>query len=329
VGVLPRVLRELFPGATVPGPRPLTDIAVVVPLYNHERFVAAALHSLLEQTAAPREIVLVDDGSRDGGLMLAREVLATAPNSRVLTQENGGAHAAINRAVALTEAPYIAVLNSDDRFAPQKLAWCQEIFAGDPSAELIAGRVALIGERGELLARGPSVDWLARAENFAARTGLDQLALLHENFVATTSNIVFSRKLWERVGGFAALRYCHDLEFLMRAFEHGRVMLDRARVHTHYRVHGGNTIGEDVQRVRVELAAVIAASLCQSGARMLPGDDAGFAAFMEFSRAKNLAALVLYFVAQYSRFDSRDAFLASATAEANAARFAACLRGRG
>jgi glycosyltransferase involved in cell wall biosynthesis len=329
VAVLPRALRDLLPGSAAPAPRPVTDIAVVIPLYNHARFVAAALRSLLEQTAAPREIVLIDDGSRDSGLAIAREMLRDVKDCRVVAQRNAGAHAAINRAVALTEAPFIAVLNSDDCFAPQKLAWCQEIFSAAPEAELIAGRVALIGERGEALARGPAADWLRRAHDFADRTGLDQLALLHENFVATTSNMVFSRRAWLRAGGFAALRYCHDLDFLMRAFDGGRVMLDRARVHVQYRVHHGNTIGENVQLIRVELAAVIAATLCQSGTRLLPDGTAGFAPFMEFLRAKNLSDLVLYFCALFPRFESRDAFLAFATAEANFPRFVEHLRARG
>ncbi len=320
--VLPRVLRDLWPASAAP--RPATDIAVVVPLYNHARYVTAALHSLLAQTAAPREIVLIDDGSTDDGLALARDVLRDVENCRVLAQPNAGAHAALNRAVAATEAPFVAVLNSDDLFVPEKLAWCQQIFSGDPDTDLIAGRVALIGERGEPLTRGPSADWLARAENFAERTGLDQLALLHENFVATTSNIVFSRRLIDRIGGFAALRYCHDLDFLMRAFDNGRVMLDRARVHVRYRVHAGNTIGEDVRNVRVELAAVIAATIVES--RMLKDGADDFAAFMEFLRAKNLSDLVLYFTTMFPRFESRSAFLDFATAETNRARFAQQVR---
>jgi glycosyltransferase involved in cell wall biosynthesis len=298
------------------------DIAVVVPLYNHERYIAAALRSLLAQTVAPTEIVLIDDGSRDGGLARAREILRDAPNCRVLAQENAGAPATINRAVAMTDAPYVAVLNSDDLFAPEKLAWCEELIAATPDVGLIAGRVGLIGERGEALTRGPAAAWLARAHAFADRTGFDQLALLHENFVATTSNMVFSRALWRRVGGFVALRYCHDLEFLMRAFDRGRVVLDRARTHTHYRVHAANTIGEDVRHVRVELAAVIAATLCESGERLPPDGGAGFDAFMEFLRAKRLSDLVLYLRALFPRMADRDAFLSFATTGANRARFA-------
>jgi glycosyltransferase involved in cell wall biosynthesis len=310
-----------------PLPRPRTDIAVVVPLYNHERFVAATLRSLLDQSAAPAEIVLIDDGSTDSGLSLAREILRDVPDCRVLTQENAGAHVAINRAVAMTDAPFAAVLNSDDVFVREKLQWCQEMLAAEPEAHLVAGRVALIDGRGEAITRGPHADWHTRAEKFVQRTGLGQLALLHENFVATTSNIVFSRALWQRVGGFAALRYCHDLDFLMRAYDGGRVVLDRARTHVRYRVHGGNTIAEDPHRVRAELAAVIAATLCQSGARLLPDGDAGFAAFTEFLRAKGMSDLVLYLAAIFPRFESRDAFFAWATADENFARFVRYLRG--
>ncbi len=305
---------------------PRTDIAVVIPLYNHERFIAATLRSLLEQTALPAEIVVIDDGSRDASFARASEILRDVPNCRVETQANAGAHAAINRAVAMTAAPYIAVLNSDDLFVPEKLAWCQEIIAATPDVGLIAGRIGLIGERGEKLVRGPPVEWLARAEAFADRTKLEQLSLLHENFVAPTSNIVFSRALWERVGGFAALRYCHDLEFLMRGFDNGRVLLDRTRTHVQYRVHGANTIGEDAQHVRAELASVIAATLCQSGPRLFPEGRDGFGAFMEFLRAKNLSDLVLYFCTLFPGFDRRDSFLAFVTGDANRTRFADYLR---
>jgi len=327
--MLPRLLRELLPAPSTPLARPRTDIAVIVPLYNHERFVAATLRSLLDQTAAPAEIILIDDGSTDSGFTLARDILHDVPGCRVLTQKNAGAHVTINRAVAMTDAPYVAVLNSDDLFVREKLQWCQEMLAAAPGIDLLAGRVALIDGRGEAMTRGPDADWLARAEKFAHRTGLHQLSLLHENFVATTSNIVFSRAIWRRVGGFAALRYCHDLDFLMRAFDSGRVVLDPHRTHVRYRVHGGNTIAENPHKVRAELAAVIAATLCQSGPRVLPDGAAAFAAFVEFLRTKQMSELVLYLSAVFPRFETRDAFFAFVAADENRARFVGHLRGPG
>jgi len=316
VPILPAALREKFASSIGPAEVPRTDIAVVIPLYNHERFIAATLRSLLDQTAAPAEIVLIDDGSTDDGLAVARALLADLTNCRVLAQANMGTHATINRAVALTSAPYVAVLNSDDLFAPDKLAWCQKLIEANPSVTLIAGRVGLIGERGERLTRGPAAEWLARAHAIAARGSRLQLSLLQENFIATTSNLVFSRAFWRRAGGFAALRYCHDLDFVIRAFDDGQVLLDRNRTHVRYRVHPGNTITKDPRGAAIELAAVIAASLCQPWVRSPTHGGAEFERFMESLRARHLSDLVLDLMESRPRYQSRDEFLRFALGEA-------------
>jgi glycosyltransferase involved in cell wall biosynthesis len=316
------------PRAAAPLPRPAdVPLAVVVPLYNHARYIAAALDSVLVQTAPPAEIVVIDDGSEDGGAVIAERVLRHVPGARVLRQDNHGAHAALNRAIGLCRGELVAVLNSDDQFLPHKLAYCQEKVVATPRPALIAGRVALCDASGRRLERGLAADWLRRAHDFLERSSLPQLALLNENFVATTSNMVFTRALWEQVGGFAPLRYCHDLDFLMQAFAAGPVMLDE-RAHVLYRVHDANTIGEDVHAVRLELAAVIAETIAQAPTSLLPRDDApGFAAFEEFLRNKAVSDLVLYFLTLRRRFADRHAFYRHLLAEPGRARFLGMLRG--
>jgi glycosyltransferase involved in cell wall biosynthesis len=304
------------------------EISVVIPLYNHERYISAALHSVLAQTAPPIEVVVIDDGSRDDGFGHAQRLLAGSAGCQVVRQDNAGAHAAINRAVGLCRGSYIAVLNSDDMFLPDKLAYCQDAIAAESSTDLIAGGVVLIDESGQRLRGGVATDWLARARAFAERCLSDRLALLNENDVATTSNMVFSRRLWERVGGFAPLRYCHDLDFLLQAFDHGRVVLDRGREHVMYRVHGQNTIGEDGHRIRVEIAAVIAASLRDSGSRVLPNDGDGLDAFNEFLRNKDLSDLVLYLATLRDRFATRAAFFEHVTGDPLRERLVRQLRAR-
>lgn len=318
------------------GPRPraapatprLGDVpvSVVVPLYNHARYIAAALASVFAQTAPPTEIILVDDGSDDGGLAIAERLLRDVPAAQVLRQDNRGAHATLNRAIALCAGEFVAVLNSDDRFLPEKLALCQEHAAAPPPPVLIAGRVVLSDATGRRLEGGIAADWLRRAHAFLARSALPQLALLNENFVATTSNMVFARALWERAAGFAALRYCHDLDFLMQAFATGPVVLD-AREHVLYRVHAANTIGEDVHAVRLELAAVIAETIATAPAHLLPRDDAeSFTAFQDFLRNKGLSDVVLHLVALRGRFADRHAFYEHILAAPQRERFLALLR---
>ncbi len=301
-------------------------VSVVVPLYNHARYIEAALASVFAQTAPPTEIVLIDDGSDDSGLAIAERMLRDVPAAQVLRQDNRGAHATLNRAIALCTGELVAVLNSDDRFLPGKLAFCQESAAATPPPVLIAGRVTLSDAAGRLLEQGIAADWLRRAHAFLARSALPQLALLNENFVATTSNMVFARTLWERAGGFAALRYCHDVDFLMQAFAAGPVTLD-AREHVLYRVHAANTIGEDVQAVRLELAAVIAETIAAAPAHLLPRDDAeSFGAFQEFLRNKGLSDLVLHLLALRGRFTDRHAFYRHILATPQRDRFLALLR---
>lgn len=237
------------------------SFAVVIPLYNHEAYIAAAIESVLSQTRPPNEIVLIDDGSQDGSYEVAVGLLQGRPNARVLRQTNAGAHVTLNRAIQLATSTHVAVLNSDDVFARDKLERCAELFALYPDADLLFGDVNLIDGSGELVETGPTANWLARCRALLHHTRNLTLALYQENFAVTTSNFVFGKRFWRRQGGFQALRYCHDLDFILAALNHGCVVFDRNRTHIHYRVHDSNTIKEALDRINAEIAAVLACNL--------------------------------------------------------------------
>src|SRR5205814_971217 len=80
-------------------------VSVVIPAYRHERYVAAALDSVRAQTLAPRDVVVVDDGSPD---RTADIVAERFPDATLLRQPNRGAHAALDRAIAAAEGSWIA-----------------------------------------------------------------------------------------------------------------------------------------------------------------------------------------------------------------------------
>ncbi|WP_181969847.1 glycosyltransferase family A protein [Paraburkholderia sp. DHOC27] len=306
-------------------PLPATTISVVIPLYNHAHYIEAALESVLSQTSAADEIILIDDGSSDDGYEIAQRVLAKAPNAKTYKQENAGAHHTLNRAIALSHGEYIAVLNSDDLFALAKLERCRAIIQQRPDIGLISGDLQLIDHAGVRQDSGFAVEWLGRARRFLDETHLPQLALLNDNFVATTSNMVFSRALWDASGGFQPLRYCHDLDFLMFACRHSTVFLDLQFEHIAYRVHQNNTIREAQGRVRVEVAAVIAQALFASGPRLFL-DNAGepaLAAFQRCLRNRQMTELVCFFQTLLGGFASRTDFYRYATDPSHASMFAA------
>jgi len=95
-------------------------VSILIPAYNAERWIADTIRSALAQTWPRTEIIIVDDGSRDQTLRVARHF--ASKNVSVVTQENQGASAARNRAFELCQGDYIQWLDADDLLAPEKVA---------------------------------------------------------------------------------------------------------------------------------------------------------------------------------------------------------------
>jgi glycosyltransferase involved in cell wall biosynthesis len=95
-------------------------VSILIPAYNAERWIGDTIQSALAQTWPRMEIIIVDDGSRDQSLRVARQF--AAKNVSVVTQENQGASPARNKAFELCQGDYIQWLDADDLLAPDKIA---------------------------------------------------------------------------------------------------------------------------------------------------------------------------------------------------------------
>jgi len=98
--------------------RPL--VSILIPAYNVEEWIADTIRSAIDQTWPRTEIIVVDDGSKDQTLVIARQF--EAQGVRVFTQENQGASAARNKAFSLSHGDYIQWLDADDLLPPDKIA---------------------------------------------------------------------------------------------------------------------------------------------------------------------------------------------------------------
>ncbi|MFN6481640.1 MULTISPECIES: glycosyltransferase family 2 protein [unclassified Nostoc] len=117
-------------------------VSVVIPAYNTEAYIAKAIESALEQTLTDIEVIVVDDGSSDKTVEIAKS-FSDQRLKVIVNQQNLGAAAARNRAFRAAQGEWIAVLDSDDWYAPERLSKLVSL-ANEMNADMIADDIYLI-----------------------------------------------------------------------------------------------------------------------------------------------------------------------------------------
>jgi glycosyltransferase involved in cell wall biosynthesis len=221
-------------------PEPL--VSVVVPYYNHARYVIEALESIEAQSWRPLEIVVVDDGSSDGSLELLRKRVPRLQVDRttLIEQPNRGAHEAIMRGIAAARGDFIAILNSDDAYHPDRIATLLPLLLnGD--AQLAFSGVEFIDAGSNVLPPDHAwPSWYRRCFEQTVHCPTIGFAILAHNYSVSSGNFLFSRPLYESLSGFSSHRFCHDWDFLIRSMHYAEPAFDR-RPLIRYRIHETNT----------------------------------------------------------------------------------------
>jgi hypothetical protein len=244
----------------------LPSVSVVIPSFNHEAFVAEAVDSALICDGCEIEVIVIDDGSTDGSLARL-EAFADDPRVQVHSQPNRGAHSALNRGLDLAQGEVVFILNSDDIFEPQRIPMLTRALADNRNAVLATSWIEVIDANGARL--GVKKAWRnlppwppSTIGPSLSETGDARLALLETNWISTTSNLAFRRRLVRDQGlSFASLRYAHDWDFVLSACRFGAVELVEEPL-LRYRSHGANTIDEGAgagrELMRFEIMWVVA-----------------------------------------------------------------------
>jgi len=143
-------------------------VSVIMPTYNLVAYTADALDSVRAQTFADFEVVIVDDGSTDNTVDIVKPFLAD-PRFRLIEQPNAGTSAARNTAISHAVGEWIALLDCDDLWLPDKLARQAELIAEHPDAALVFGNGIEFNETGD--------EWpfYRKREVFPDGAGLDRL----------------------------------------------------------------------------------------------------------------------------------------------------------
>jgi len=208
-------------------------VAVIVPTYNHARFLAAAIRSITAQSQPADEIVVVDDGSQDD----PASVLRGFSEVKLLRRENGGLAAARNTGLAATAADKVIFLDADDLLHPDAIVAGLAAFADAPDAAFVYGAHRRIDEHGNVI-----VDYKYRA------IGEDPYVdFLSRNLVGMHATVMYDRHALSAAGGFdPSLRRCEDYDMYLRLSRTGAVA-SHANLVADYRWHGGNVSAHSVE----------------------------------------------------------------------------------
>ncbi|WP_202840328.1 glycosyltransferase [Luteimonas saliphila] len=183
------------------------ETSVIIPTWNRRDLVVRAIDSVLAQTREVQEIIVVDDGSTDD----TGEVLAQRYGKRITyaAQANAGVSAARNRGLAMASGRYLALLDSDDVWLPEKTARQVGFLEAHPDIGLVLCDVMRMAPDGSLIdvfdrrrqipEDGPALRWVLRDPALAPLS------------------VLMRREVYEDVGGFdESLRTAEDLDFHLR-----------------------------------------------------------------------------------------------------------------
>lgn len=219
-------------------------VSVIIPNYNHTRFIPNAIHSVLAQTYSHYEVIVVDDGSTDD----SREVVAGFGNKvRYIWQENQGLAGARNTGIRVASGNLIGLLDADDEWHSDYLEQMVSLTARHPGASVFYCMAQCMDEGGRNLPQyigGPPVDPMDLYQ-----------VLLRANFIIP-STVLFRRISILESGCFDAnLRSCEDWDLWLRLLPVKKIV-GTSKCLVRYRVHE-SSLSTDVEGMHAAAKKVI------------------------------------------------------------------------
>jgi glycosyltransferase involved in cell wall biosynthesis len=248
------------------------SISAIIPAYNSGEFLPDAVDSIRRQTLAVAEIIIVDDGSTDATAEIAARL---GPGVVYLHQPNAGPSVARNTGIFAARSEWVAFLDADDRWTPEKLEQQWAVLARRPELALVASDMAETDAGGRILvesmlAKHRLRDFFAELDGRPVPRALARL--LEKNFIPT-GTVLARRGAVLAAGGFdARLRFGEDLELWCRiAARHPIACLPA--VHMLRRRHGGNAVGRTEFLLRGLIRAMESLRESSAGALREAGRD--------------------------------------------------------
>ncbi len=241
-------LQEQTEEALEPSP---TAVAVVVPSFNHARFIGATLRSIMQQTLWPANLLVIDDGSSDDSPAIIERTLNECPFScEFIARDNRGLCATLNEGFEKTRGDYFAYLGSDDLWLPNFLKARVQLLESRPDAVLAYGHSYFVDEENRVV--DCSADWASYADGDVREMLLGTTAPMSPTVLYRRSAV--GQQRWDERSKL------EDYDLYLRLSAEGPFAFD-PRVLSAWRRHGSNTSRDQTMMLEEHLKAQREAAL--------------------------------------------------------------------
>ncbi|MEO1377959.1 MAG: glycosyltransferase family A protein [Cyanobacteria bacterium J06635_10] len=187
-------------------------VTIVLPAYNASEYLAETLKSVLQQTYTNFELLVIDDGSTDDTADIVHNLSQQDSRVKLISQQNQGVSVARNIGINMAQGEFIAFLDADDLWLPNKLTAHIQHLSANPNLGLSFARVEFMTFDGKATGKYSNPHF----------RNITQKNLYEENPAITPSNAVFRRIALQQVGGFDGdLSGVADAELFLRIKCHG------------------------------------------------------------------------------------------------------------
>jgi glycosyltransferase involved in cell wall biosynthesis len=216
-------------------------VSVIMPAYNVEPYVGDAIRSALAQTYADFELIVVDDGSKDGTADVVKSMVRQDKRVMLVQQTNRGLAGARNSALRAARGDFFALLDSDDLWEPEFLAEQMAIMEARPEVDIVTGNGWYLGGAKDGQLARPFPD---------SRPAPDLASIIGDEWSVFIMSVV-RRHVYTTIGPYDEnMRSNEDYDYGLRAAVAGFTFTRNDRPLGHYRIRADSLSASDVRMIR-------------------------------------------------------------------------------
>lgn len=190
-------------------------LSVLLPVYNAEKYLAAAIESILQQTYSDFYFIIINDGSTDNSLSIIQSFANQDSRIQLINRENKGLVYTLNEGLSLIKTPYVARMDADDIALPIRFEKQMQYMLHNNDCLLLGTRVIIIDSDG---------DEICEMGDYFSHEEIDQGLLDKKGQLIYHPSIIFQKKIVDQLGGYRS-KYPHveDLDLFLRVSEQGKI----------------------------------------------------------------------------------------------------------